>query len=113
MLACILWLAPASVPCAQEAKLKLGRDAISIEQSHAYLQRHAAPDYWNLSSYYVPQVTDSACSLAAITMLLNALRGRQALDDAKLVTQDSVLRAVASEQWASQTAQDGSGVTFA
>jgi hypothetical protein len=112
MLACILGLAPASVPWAQEAKLKFGRDAISIDQSHAYLRRHAAPDYWKLSSYYVPQVTDSACSLAAITMLLNALRGRPALDDAKLVTQDSVLRAVASEQWASQIAQDGSGVTF-
>ena len=113
ILTCILWLAPASLPWAQEAKLKFGRDAVSVEQSHAYLQRHAAPDYWKLSSYYVPQVTDSACSLAAITMVLNALRGRPALDDTSLVTQDSVLRAVASEQWASQTAQDGSGVTFA
>ena len=80
MLACILWLAPASVTSAQEAKLKFGRDAVSVEQSHAYLQHHAAPDYWKLSSYYVSQVTDSACSLAAITMLLNALRGRPAFE---------------------------------
>ena len=80
VLACILWLAPASLPSAQEAKLKFGRDAVSVEQSHAYLQHHAAPDYWKLSSYYVPQVTDSACSLAAITMLLNALRGRPAFE---------------------------------
>jgi hypothetical protein len=113
VLAGLLWLTPPGVPSAREAKLKFGPDAVSIERSHAYLQRHAAPDYWRLSPYYMPQETDSGCSLAAVTMLLNALRGLPALDKDQLVTQDGVLRAVASRRWARQTAQGGSGVTFA
>jgi len=113
VLAGLLWLMPAGVLLASEAKLKFGPDAISIERWHAYLQRHAAPDYWRLSPYYVPQETDSACSLAAVTMLLNALRGLPALDKDQLVTQDGVLRAVASRQWTSETSEGGSGVTFA
>jgi hypothetical protein len=43
-----LWLTPASGPWAREAQLKFGPDAISIERSHTYLQRHAALDYWRL-----------------------------------------------------------------
>jgi hypothetical protein len=111
--ACLLWLTPASGPWAREAKLKFGPDAISIERSHAYLQRHAAPDYWSLSPYYVPQATDSACSVASITMRLNALRGLPVLDEDEVLTQAGVLHAVASEQWTTQTAENGSGVTFA
>jgi hypothetical protein len=44
MVACLLWLAYASGPWAREAKAKFGPNAISIERSRAYLQRHAAPD---------------------------------------------------------------------
>jgi hypothetical protein len=112
VLACILWMTPAGLPQAQEVKPKLGPDAIPVERSHDYLQRHAAPDFWKLSPYYLPQATGSACSLAAITMLLNALRGLPALGDEPILTQDGVLRAVASDQWARQTAENGSGVTW-
>ncbi|MGP0093044.1 MAG: phytochelatin synthase family protein [Xanthobacteraceae bacterium] len=113
LLALVVCLAPASAPWAQEAKPKLGPDAVSVEQSHAYLRRHAAPDFWRLGPYYVPQATGSACSVAAITMLLNALRGLPALNDDPLATQEAVLQAVASEAWKRQTAENGSGVTFA
>jgi hypothetical protein len=113
LMMCLLWFVPASLPWAREVKPKFGPDAISIERSHAYLQRHAAPDYWRLSPYYVPQATDSDCSLAAIAMLLNALRGLPALDDQQVVTEDGVLRAVASAAWTRQTAENGSGVSFA
>ena len=109
----LLWLTPASGPWAREAQLKFGPDAISIERSHAYLQRHAAPDYWRLSPYYVPQETDSACSVASIPMLLNALRGLPALHEDEVLTQAGVLHAVGSERWTMQTAENGSGVTFA
>jgi hypothetical protein len=74
--------------------------------------QHAYYD-WSLTPYHVPQATDSACSLASITMLVNALRGLGAPDDPEEVTQDEVLRAVASEEWTSQTVQGGSGVSFA
>ena len=113
VVACLLWLTPSSGPWAREAQLKFGPDAISIERSHAYLQRHAAPDYWRLSPYYVPQETDSACSVASITMLLNALRGLPALNEDEVLTQAGVLHAVGSERWTMQTAENGNGVTFA
>ena len=111
-LACLALVAPASLLDAKEVKPKLGPDAISVAQSHAYLQSHPAPDFWSLSPFYVPQVTESACSLAALTMLVNALRGLLAHDDQPLVTQDSLLRAVGSERWAREAAENGSGVTF-
>jgi hypothetical protein len=113
LLVFMLCLSPAGGPWAQEAKPKLGPDAVSVEQSHSYLRRHAAPDFWRLDPYYVPQATGSACSVAAITMLVNALRGLPARNDDPLATQDAVLQAVASEAWTRQTAENGSGVTFA
>ena len=83
-----------------------------LQQSHAYLRGHDAPDYWALSPYYVPQATDSACSVAAITMLLNALRALPPKSVDPLVTQQALLEKVANDQWAKETAQGGSGVTW-
>jgi hypothetical protein len=97
---------------AQDLKPKLGPDAITVQQSHAYLRGHDAPDYWALSPYYVPQATDSACSVAAITMLLNALRALPPNSVDPLVTQQALLENVANDQWAKETAQGGSGVTW-
>ena len=97
---------------AQDLKPKLGPDAITVQQSHAYLRGHDAPDYWALSPYYVPQATDSACSVAAITMLLNALRALPPNSVDPLVTQQALLEKVANDQWAKETAQGGSGVTW-
>jgi hypothetical protein len=113
LLALVVCLAPARLARAQDATPKLGPDAIPIERAHGYLRRHAAPDFWRLAPYYVPQATDSACSLAAVTMLVNALRGLPAHNDDPLATQEAVLRAVKSEAWTRQTAENGSGVTFA
>jgi hypothetical protein len=97
---------------AQDRKPKLGPDAVTIQQSHGYLRSHDAPDYWALSPYYVPQSTDSACSLAAIAMLVNALRGLPPHADDRLVTQQALLEKVGSELWAKETAQGGPGVTW-
>jgi hypothetical protein len=90
----------------------LGRNATAIRGSHAYLQAHPAPDYWALSPHYVAQITDSACSLAAVAMVINALRGRPD-SDGRLVTQTSLLRTVGSDDWAKATAEKGPGVTLA
>lgn len=92
--------------------LKLGPDAIPIGQSHDYLREQPAPDFWALSPYYEAQSTDSACSLAAIAMLINALRGLPPLATDPLVTQKGLLTAVGSPQWSSETAEGGSGVTW-
>jgi hypothetical protein len=99
-------------------KPKFGPYATTIQQSHEYLRTHRAPDYWALSPYYVPQISRSSCSLATVTMLLNALRPLPARADQTLVSQSALLETLktkaqkAGEDWASKTADDGSGVTF-
>lgn len=98
---------------AQEAKPKFGPDAVPIEQATGYLRTHRAPDYWAISPYYVPQDTDSACSAASIAMLLNALRGVPARANVELVTQSALRAALGDARWRAETAQTGSGVTFA
>ena len=112
-LASFAWIAfTASSLAAEQLKPKLGPAAISLQQSHEYLQSHRAPDYWALSPYYVPQATGSACSLAAIAMLINALRGLPAHAAEALVTQQALLEAVGSKKWAEETAERGSGVSW-
>jgi hypothetical protein len=97
---------------AEDLKPKFGPDAISIQQSHGYLRDHDAPHYWALSPFYVPQSTDSACSVAAITMLVNALRGLPAYSVDPVATQKALLEKVADARWSKETAQGGPGVTW-
>jgi len=109
----VAWLAyVASSFAAEERKPKLGSAAISLQQSHDYLQTHRAPDYWALSPYYLPQATGSACSLAAIAMLINALRGLPSNAAQPLVAQSALLEVVGSRAWAEATAEHGSGVRW-
>jgi hypothetical protein len=113
-----LLLAAAAAPTfaasnADGAKPKLGPLAIPIQQSHDYLRTHDAPDYWRLSPYYVSQMSNSACSLATVVMLVNALRGLPPLASDRLVTQTMLRDAVASNDWARQTEERGEGVTWA
>ena len=98
---------------AQEAKPKFGPDAIPIEQTTGYLRTHRAPDYWALSPFYLPQDTDSACSVASIAMLVNALRGVPAHASVEFITQGALRSALHDAVWSAETAQHGHGVTFA
>jgi len=97
---------------AEDFKPKFGPDAITIQQSHGYFREHDAPHYWALSPYYVPLFTDSACSVAAIAMLVNALRGVPTNSVDPLVTQQALLDKVADARWSKETARDGAGVTW-
>ena len=92
---------------------KDGPDAVPLLQDAEYLRTHPAPDFWRLVSYYVPQASNSACSLASSAMLVNALRSAPPRAETPLATQTSVLAAVGSETWARETAEGGPGVTFA
>ena len=73
-----LLLCSASVP-ASAADPKYGPAdqpiATPLSQDHAYFQEpgHAAPDFWRLNSFYVPQNNEYSCSAAAAAMTLNAL----------------------------------------
>src|SRR5271163_4796992 len=97
---------------AEDLKPKFGPDATTIQQSHEYFRTHEAPHYWASSPFYAPQITDSACSIAAIAMLVNALRGVPPNSADPLVTQQGLLDKVANAQWSKETAQDGAGVTW-
>jgi hypothetical protein len=63
-----------------------------------------------LQAVYVAQTTPSACSLASVTMVVNALRRNAGQP---LVDQVDVLRTVGDPEWARATAVDGDGVSFA
>ncbi len=96
-----------------EAKSKFGPDAVPITQANGYLRTGGAPDYWALSPFYIPQATGSACSVASVAMMVNALRGLPAPASERLVTQTSLLNAVGDESWKVAAAESGEGVSFA
>jgi hypothetical protein len=98
---------------ADDAKPRFGPNAVPIEQATGYLRSHRAPDYWAISPFYIAQDTDSACSAASIAILLNALRDVPPRADVDLVTQTGLRARLGDAHWTAETAQDGSGVTFA
>ena len=104
----------AQVPTqSDDAKPKFGPDAVPITQASDYLRTHTAPDYWALSPYYVAQATGSACSVASVAMMVNALRGLPAPASERLVTQNAVLNTLGDESWKAAVAENGEGVSFA
>ncbi|PWC39839.1 phytochelatin synthase family protein [Azospirillum sp. TSO35-2] len=96
----------------QDTKPKFGPDAVPITRSTDYVRSAAAPDYWALSPYYVPQTTGASCSLASVTMMLNALRGLPALASERLLTAKQVLDRLGDDHWREATAEEGDGVSF-
>lgn len=85
----------------------------SIIDDHHYLQQNKAPLYWRISPYYLPQLTDSSCSLASVTMVINAVRSQLKLTkDHPLVTQDALLNRVNDEAWRVNVKQGGQGETL-
>jgi hypothetical protein len=101
------------VPNAQAAKPKYGPEATLLSKSHEYVAKHAAPDFWAMSPYYTAQQTGSACSIASVTMVVNAARSGQPLTaDDELATQNSVLKKTANEAWTKAVGDHGGGVTL-
>ena len=89
--------AGAAAPAA--AALKYGPTsrplAVPLSQDHSYFQdpAHAAPDFWRLSAFYVPQPDPSSCSAASVSMALNSLlaAGRTRGDQDRNVTPERLL----------------------
>lgn len=96
----------------EESRPKFGPDSIPITRSADYLRRTDAPDYWVLSHFYVPQATGSACSLASLVMMLNALRGLPEMASDRLVTQNQLLNALDDQTFRAAVADDGEGISF-
>ena len=110
----VLLLALAAAPAAaSQGKPKLGPDAVPITARTDYLRTAPAPDYWQLSAFYVPQFTTSACSVASVAMAVNFARGLPAEAETPIVTQTALLEEVGDQDWAEKGAEGGDGVTFA
>ena len=111
LLISVLLLSPAAAS-ALEGKSKLGPDAVPMTAALGYLRQAPAPDYWRLAQFYLPQRTSSACSVASVAMAVNFLRGVPPGSLDALVTQASLLEAVADPDWTAKGAEGGDGVLF-
>ena len=109
LLACLLPLAAQ----AEEALPKLGPNAVPMTEDTAYLRSAPAPDFWAFAPFVKPQVTTSACSVAAVTAAVNGLAGLPALAEDTVMTQEALLDLVGRDDWAALSAEGGDGVTFA
>lgn len=96
-----------------EGKAKLGPDAVPMTAATEYLRTAPAPDFWKLIQFYEAQGTSSACSVASVAAVVNFARGVPEGAEDALVTQASLLEAVADPAWAAESAEGGDGVRFA
>lgn len=96
---------------------KYGAKATRLFHAQDYVRRHEAPDFWAMMPYYVPQKNERSCSVASVSMVINAIRASSELTAAdELVTQAKLLQKVAYPKWAKDVAdevgEEGGGVTL-
>ncbi|WP_208103322.1 phytochelatin synthase family protein [Rubellimicrobium sp. CFH 75288] len=91
---------------------KLGPNAVAITDDHAFLRQAPAPDFWAFAPFVKPQVTPTACTVAALAAAVNGLRGLPASAEEPVLTQQALLEAVGDPEWIAMTAPDGTGVPF-
>lgn len=106
-----------SVCALAETKPKYGplghAKATTLWASHGYFQtaKHPAPDFWALIPYYVPQQNEKSCSVASVSMVVNAARVGVALTaDDKLALQSELLKKVQVGVWDKCVGPVGRGI---
>ncbi|PJE08275.1 MAG: hypothetical protein CK430_12705 [Legionella sp.] len=105
--------AEADLQARETAKSRYASGVESILSSHDYFQTNRSPLYWRINPYYLPQLTDSSCSLASVTMIVNAARSHQHLmTHQSLASQDELLNQVNDKQWREAVKQGGDGVAL-
>ena len=98
---------------AADAKPKYGPLATRLTHSHEFFRKNEAPDFWALMPYYVHQQTESSCSIASVTMVMNAIRAPKDLgSEEPLLTQTSLLELTKSESWKKAVGAHGGGVNL-
>lgn len=96
---------------ADSLKPKYGPQATPLSASHEYFQEQGLSSFWSWIPYYIPQRDGKSCSLASVTMLLNAARSQIKLtQEEPLVTQDDLLKKVNSPIWNQGLSQLGRGI---
>jgi hypothetical protein len=85
-----------------------------LSRDHAYIRNNPAPAYWALAPHLIHQHTDSSCSLATATMLLNGIRaldGRAEIG--RFVSEHNLLERMADEDWRREiTPPEGNGISL-
>lgn len=111
--AALFFLCTASSFAFAETKPKYGPEATLLRNSHEYVQHHPAPDFWALMPFYTAQQTGSACSIASVSMVINAARTDQNLTaDDELATQNNVLKKTGDDEWTKAVGDKGGGRTL-
>lgn len=91
---------------------KYGPKIRTMAQDNGYLRSaDAAPDFWSLIPFYVPQFNDCSCSTAAVTMVVNGFlhaAGRTLADTERNVTQADLLARVREIPWQELVSPAGS-----
>lgn len=92
---------------------KYGPQATRLHDSHQYIKKRKAPDFWAFMPYYLPQQDGRSCSVASVAMLVNAARAAQKLTARdELVTQKGLLEKVDSTSWNRAIGDGGRGVSL-
>jgi hypothetical protein len=80
---------------AAETRSKYPSSTHRISQHHDYIRKNKATDFWAFMPYYAAQKDGTACGIASITMLINAVKSDQSqTSEDKLITQNSLLSGV-------------------
>lgn len=85
-----------------------------LRDDFEHFRNSTAEAYWSLAPFYVGQFTETACSVASVTMVINAARAALNRGSSIVpVTQRAVLDAVGSSKWrAGVECDDGDGATL-
>lgn len=107
-------IAQGSAPSAEASGApKYPATTVPLARDSAYLRAAAGADFWALAPYYVGQQDAVSCSLATLTMLVNAARRHTQLGtDEPIVMQPLLRRRVNSPVWERGLAPGGEGVTL-
>lgn len=106
-------LSPAWSKNSLVARSKYPTDVQPLSRSNEYVRRNAAPDFWALMPFLTSQTTNSACSVAAATLILNGARRNQKLgNNDPLLTTDAVLEKTDDSYWTRATQEDGGGIAI-
>jgi len=85
-----------------------------LSRDHDYIRKNPAPAYWALSPFLIHQHTDSSCSLATATMLLNGMRAIEGHGRiGQFVSERNLLKRMADADWEREiTPPDGNGLSL-
>ncbi len=98
-----------------DSKPKYGSDATPLSVSNEYFRtkESASSLFWKMIPYYSPQQTGSSCSLATVTLIVNAARaGKKLSAEDPLASETKVTEKVKDDVWNKAVGKGGHGVAL-